>query len=63
MKTEDRLLLENAIKNAVGKICDKGEQDYFVYDDLAVDMTNAAIIVWDANRKGQEFAEDNRVSS
>lgn len=51
-----------AVSDAMDKAVERGEDfDAFVYADMYEDMAKAAAAVFDANVKGQQFAEANRV--
>jgi hypothetical protein len=55
MRVKHKAILENAIDKALVKICNDGDHDGYVYDDLVEDMAISASIVFDSCMKGQEF--------
>ena len=58
MNTRLKLGLETAIQRWIDKNVEHPDwPSGYSYDDEAINMANAAEIVFDASREGQEFAE------
>lgn len=56
METQDLLTLEEAIREAMDKICEEGNSNsHYVHPTLHRQMAKAAEVVFDASMDGQEY--------